>query len=144
MDNHPQWTLAWLVPIPKGYEDARNCRFPESSGAWRAFNPMPSGTPIGVRMRLRLATGGAPNGDRRLISEIPIGIGRTWVKYSRDPDDPAPPMDSLETVKSTPFGSGPTVSEYDLPDDHAFCQETSSLDVPALSYQTISRPSVPP
>jgi hypothetical protein len=49
------------------------------------------------------AADGAPNGDRRLISEIPIGMGGTCVKYSRDPDDPVPPMDSLENVKFTPF-----------------------------------------
>ena len=54
-----------------------------------------------------MPTGGAPVGDRRLISEIPIGMGGTWVKYSRDPDGPAPPMDSLENVKPTPFGTGP-------------------------------------
>ena len=92
----PPW-----VAGDEGHERARNSCYPEVSGAWRALNLMPSGTPIGVQMRLRLATGGAPNGDRRLIFEIPIGMGETWVKYSRDPDDPAPPLDSLENVPST-------------------------------------------
>jgi hypothetical protein len=47
-------------------------------------------------------TGGAPNGDHRLIAEIPIGMVGTWAMCSQDPDAPAPPMDSLENLKSTP------------------------------------------
>jgi N-acetyl-gamma-glutamylphosphate reductase len=70
--SHPRIPSEWE---PATLVSAGGC-YPHPFLLRETCNLTPSATPIGVRAKTGVSTGGAPNGDRRLPSGTPAGVRR--------------------------------------------------------------------